>query len=39
MRLLVDSDLLWSERYAVSHDVFSIAVEWKRGLGGRGWTS
>ena len=39
VRLLVDSDLLLSERCAVSHDVFSIAEQWKRGLGGRGWTS
>ena len=39
VRLLVDSDLLWSERCAISHDVFSIAEQWKRGLGGRGWTS
>jgi len=27
VRLLVDSDLLWSERCAVSHDVFTIAEQ------------
>jgi hypothetical protein len=38
VRLLVDTDLLWSERCGVSHDVFSIAAQWKSRLGGRGWS-
>ena len=38
VRLLVDTDLLWSERCGVSHDVFSIAEQWKSRLGGRGWS-
>ena len=37
VRLLVDSDLFQSERCGVSHDVFSIAEQWKSRLGERGW--